>query len=149
MSTREIQWKPTASAAKKVLNPLPIPTICPHCGSPVSVVNNKEIYGRQYGKWPFAYKCASKECDSYVGIHPKTDIPLGSLANKATRAARKQAKAVFAPKWEGGEMSKDEAYAWLASKLGIADVHHCHVGWFDIETCNRVVDICIQERKAA
>lgn len=140
--SRQIAWKLSAAQAKKVLNPLPVPTECPYCKGKVSVVDNKTIYGRQYGKWPFAYKCETAECDSYVGIHPKTDIPLGTMANKATRSARKMAKAVFAPKWESGDMTKDEAYAWLAGELGIADINHCHVGWFDIAMCNKVVDVC-------
>lgn len=141
---RDIAFKPSASQAKKVKNPLPIPTDCQYCQGKGTVirVDNKTIYGRQYGKWPFAYMCSTPKCDSYVGIHPRTDIPLGTLADKATRAARKKAKAVFAPKWEEGEMTQDEAYAWMARELGIADVNHCHVGWFDIETCNRVFEIC-------
>lgn len=140
---RVIQFKPSAKQALLVKNPLPIPAECPYFKGEVTLVDNKTIYGRQFGKWPFAYMCSTPGCDSYVGIHPKTDIPLGTIANKATRAARKQAKAMFAPLWEVGTMTKDEAYAWLAEQLGIADVNHCHVGWFDIETCNRVVKICL------
>lgn len=141
---REIQFKPSAKQAKLVTNPLPIPTVCPNCQGTVGRVDNKVIYGRQYGKWPFAYMCQTPGCDSYVGIHPKTDIPLGTLANKATRNARKRAKAVFAPLWEDEVMSKDDAYAWLAKELGIEDVNHCHVGWFDIATCNQVVQVCLR-----
>lgn len=145
---RETAWKPSARAAKRVKNPLPIPTECPHCKSPVAQVNNSVIYGREYGEWPFAYMCTNKECDSYVGMHPKTDIPLGTLANKATRVARKKAKAVFMPMWELGGMTRDEAYAWLAKQLGIEPVEHCHIGWFDIATCERVFEICTQHQKA-
>jgi hypothetical protein len=139
---RQIAWKPSANQAKKVSNPLPVPTECPNCKGTVSLVDNKTIYGRQYGSWPFAYMCGTPGCDSYVGIHPRTDIPLGTLANKATRSARKMAKAVFAPKWESGDMTKDQAYAWLAGELGIAEINHCHIGWFDVDTCNRVVEVC-------
>lgn len=145
---RSIQFKPSAKQAKLVKNPLPVPTVCPYCQGTVGRVDNSVIYGRQYGKWPFAYMCQTPGCDSYVGIHPKTDIPLGTMADKATRNARKRAKAVFSPMWEDQGMTKDEAYAWLAKELGIEDVNHCHVGWFDIATCNRVVEVCLRRTVA-
>lgn len=138
--------KVSRAAVKRVLNPLPAPTICPNCGNDVELVNNTVIYKREFGTWPFAYRCVSVACDSYVGVHPKTDIPLGTLASKLTRAARKQAKAAFAPLWEQDGLEKGSAYAWLAEKMGIKDVNHCHVGWFNIEQCNRVIQICNQQR---
>lgn len=137
----ERAFKVVKAQLARVKNPLPIPTICPHCQSEVARVNNKEIYGRQFGEWPFAYKCVSAECDSYVGIHPKTDIPIGTLATKPMRAARKAAKAAFAPLWEKQGMDKDAAYAWLAEKMGIP-FEQTHVGWFGVEQCNRVIEIC-------
>src|SRR5690606_15428334 len=69
------------------------PTECPHCSGTVALVNNAEISGRSYGDWPYAYWC--EDCDAYVGLHPKTDLPLGTLATPAMREARKQAKSVF------------------------------------------------------
>lgn len=136
------KFKVYKAAVARVLNPLPVPTICPHCGNKVELVSNSKIYRREYGEWPFAYKCISAPCDSYVGIHPKTDIPLGTLANKPMRDARKAAKAAFSPLWEKQGMERSAAYAWLAEKMGIADINHCHVGWFDIEQCNKVIEIC-------
>lgn len=130
-------------AVAKVKAPLPIPTICPNCGGAVVLVNNSEIYGREFGQWPFAYLCTNKPaCDSYVGVHPKTDIPIGTMADATVRAARKQAKAVFMPMWEVRGISKDAAYAWLADKLGIADPDMCHIGWMSKDECGRVIDIC-------
>jgi len=131
---------PSRTATARVTNPLPMPTICPHCGGPVRLMENSEIYGRHYGEWPFAYGC--KPCDAYVGLHPFTAIPLGTLATRAMRDARQQAKAAFNPLWTQGDMSRTEAYAWLASALGITDVEQCHIGWFDIEQCQRVVEVC-------
>jgi hypothetical protein len=72
-------------------------------------------------------------------MHPFTAIPLGTLANAATREARKKAKAAFNPLWQGKRMSRTEAYQWLASALGIANVEECHIGWFDVAMCERVV----------
>jgi uncharacterized protein DUF3268 len=139
-------WNPSRKAIKRVTNPLPAPTVCPRCKSSVEIVNNDVIYGRSYGEWPWAYKCANEACDCYVGMHPFTDIPLGTLADMATRDARKEAKAAFNPIWERGGMTRSEAYAWLADKLCIANVGECHIGWFDVETCNRVIDVCSKKK---
>lgn len=133
---------------KKVRNRLPIPTICPNCGAAVVLVNNSVIYGQELGKWPFAYRCITKKCDSYVGIHPKTDIPLGMLANRATRAARRAAKEAFMPMWEQQGIKKTAAYRWLGEKMGIANVDHVHIGWFSIEQCKRVIEICKANSRA-
>lgn len=132
-------WNPSRRATARVRNALPVPTVCPNCGGDVELVSNAMIYGREYGEWPWAYRCEDDACDSYVGLHPFTGIPLGTLANAATRAARKQAKAAFNPLWEDKRMSRSEAYAWLAKSLGIETVESCHIGWFDVETCKRVV----------
>jgi hypothetical protein len=142
-------FKVSAAQVKKVTNPLPVPTICPHCGSAVERVSNSVIYRKEYGPWPFAYRCVKDECDSYVGLHPKTDIPLGTLANKTMRAARKQAKAMLSPMWEVDGMEKTAVYAWLAGKMGIKDVNHCHIGWFDAQQCAQVVQICIDNKRNA
>jgi hypothetical protein len=142
-------FKISKAQVKKVLNPLPVPTICPNCGGAVERVSNSVIYRKEYGTWPFAYRCVVDACDSYVGIHPKTDIPLGTLANKAVRAARKQAKSHLSPMWEVDGMDKNAVYAWLAREMGITDVNHCHIGWFDEKQCARVVEICLNNKRNA
>lgn len=135
-------------ALDKVLDKLPAPTICPHCGGPVSLVTNDVLYGRPYGDWPYAYACDDvRGCNSYVGLHTGTDIPLGTLANTETRAARIRAKAAFNPLWEpldgfrSDKHKRTAAYAWLAMQLGIP-ASACHIAWFDKATCDRVVAIC-------
>lgn len=140
---------PSRSATASVTNPLPAPTACPYCKSAVQLVENDVIYGRHYGRhygeWPWAYRCAP--CDAYVGLHPFTNIPLGTLATAPVRDARKQAKAHFNPLWQNGEMSRSEAYAWLAKALRIANVNECHIGWFDIDRCADVVKAVKAYRK--
>lgn len=130
-------WDPSRRAVARVKNPLPVPEKCPHCGSRVWIGPNSRIYGRPYGDWPWALMCTG--CDSYVGLHPFTGIPLGTLATPEIRRARKAAKEVFNPLWQRGAMTRDQAYAWLASALGIADVEQCHIGWFDVAQCAAVV----------
>lgn len=126
-------------ALKRIADPAPIPTSC-KCGGCVELVENSEIYnGRTYGDWPYAYLC--RDCDSYVGTHPSTDIPLGTLADKKTRDARNVCKKVFEPIWRNGEMSRSKAYAWLAERMGI-EVSACHFGLFDVDQCYQAAKIC-------
>ena len=141
---REITpWNPSRRATARVKNPLPVPDRCPHCGGPCVIVNNCEIYGREFGEWPWAVLCTG--CRAYVGLHPFTGIPLGTLATPAIRKARSAAKDAFQPLWQSGRMSRSDAYAWLAGALGIAKVEECHIGWFDVEQCQAVVR-AVQQR---
>ncbi len=140
MTAPKTPWNPSRRASARVKDPLPAPLVHDACGSAVEIVGNEKLYGRPYGKWPWAYRCTG--CGAYVGMHPFTDIPLGTLADSPTREARKRAKAAFNPIWQGGSMTRNEAYAWLAGQLGIAKVGECHIGWFDVATCDRVVEVC-------
>lgn len=132
-------------AEARVSNPLPVPTICPYCSGPVSLVNNAQIYGKSYGSWPWAYRCQDRECNSHIGLHPYTAIPLGTIANAELRAARMAVKIVFNPIWQshGGayRSARSKAYVWLAAQMNIS-VARCHIGWFDLHMCNRAVQVC-------
>ena len=139
-------WNPSRKAIARVRNPLPVPDTCHLCGECCGIVNNSEIYGREYGEWPWAVLCAG--CGAYVGLHPFTGIPLGTLANAEMRDARKRAKALFNPLWQSGEMTRTEAYHWLAHAMGIPDVEECHIGWFNVEECNKVVSVVLARRTA-
>lgn len=136
-------WNPSKKATKRVKNPLPAPAECNCCndwetGKPLSdcieIVEHKEIYGRNYGDWPWCYRC--ENCGSYVGMHPFTAIPLGTLADGPTRQARKESKAPFESLHKSGRISRSRAYEMLAEKMGIPK-EECHFGWFDAEQCLR------------
>lgn len=142
INSKRTPLNPSRKAIARVTNPLPVPTVCPNCGDPVTLESNAVIYGREYGKWPWAYVCSDREdCDSYVGLHPFTNIPLGTLADWTDREARKEAKSHFNPIWESGRMTRAEAYEWLSAQLGIPN-NQCHIGWFDADSCARVIDAC-------
>lgn len=126
-------------ALKRVKDPLPAPTDCRYCGMDVELVSNAEIYGREYGDWPYAYLCRC--CDAYVGVHPHTDIPLGVLADRFLRSARKAHKRYFLDLQRRANWSRKEAYTFLAGELGIP-VSSCHWGWFEIEDCEKAGAIC-------
>jgi hypothetical protein len=130
-------WNPSRRAIKRVLNPLPAPTACPYCSAPVAIKNNDLIYGKSYGDWPWLFLCKNDECRAYVGMHPFTNIPLGTMADAKTREARKLTKELFIKRWGcPGQMDRSGAYEWLAVKLNIP-LAACHFGWFDIEMCRK------------
>lgn len=148
----DVEWYPlpyiSRRALKRVKNPLPPLVTCPTCGpnAPVFLVNNEEIYGREYGDWPYAYLC--ENCDSYVGLHPGTDLPLGTMADKETREARKRNKLAFFRMKDELGISRSEAYKRLAEGLSIP-VSECHWSWFDAERCKQAGAVCREIIKQA
>lgn len=129
-------------ALLRVKDPIAIPTACRYCDSSVELVENSAIYnGRTFGDWPYAYLCDC--CGAYVGLHPDTDLPLGTLADKRTRDARNATKKTFEAIWRDRHMSRTQAYAWLAGKLGIS-VAECHFGLFEPDQC-RAAEAFAQE----
>lgn len=133
-------WNPSRKATARVRDPLPAPTHCPFCGADVGIVHHDDLYGRAYSDWPWVYRCTDSECDSHVGMHPFTNIPLGTLANAKTRAARKACKPAFERLWLGrdAKMNRADAYAALAKELGIPR-RGCHFAWFDADMCEAAV----------
>lgn len=144
MSEEKTPWNPSKKAIARVKNPLPAPTICPHCKSRVNIEPNSNIYGgKSYGEWPWAFVCEDDECDSYVGLHPYTNIPLGTIANKSMREARKRVKAKFHFYMNEKGLSRTDAYAKLADSM-LIDVNECHFGWFDEDQCQEA-DQCLDD----
>ena len=125
---------------------LPEPKTCPYCNSPVKYTSHAEIYnGRTFSDWPFIYLCTNKPCGASVGVHEGTNHPLGTLADQATKNARKAAHAAFDPIWKlarDKSKARAEAYQWLADQLDI-EKWRCHISWFDISYCNKVVKLCL------
>lgn len=124
--------------------------MCQYCDKPAQLVTGKAIYPHRpdlYGKR--FWQCA--KCKSYVGCHPPArangkggrgdgTLPLGRLANAELRQAKQEAHEAFDPLWKDGEMTRREAYAWLADQLGLQG-GSCHIGEFDVARCKAVVDI--------
>lgn len=133
-------------ALARVRDRIEPPKACHCCAGMVRLVSNAEIYGREYGPWPFAYRCS--QCGAYVGLHPDTDLPLGIMATKATIQARKVAKADFlalvSERYAGKQSA---AYAWLARALAISP-SICHFGMFTEQQAGRAGEICRLAREA-
>jgi hypothetical protein len=139
-------WNPSSKAIARVKDVLPIPTRCHLCtGEEIEIVGHKEIYnGREYGEWPWCYRC--KSCKAYVGMHPFTNLPLGTLADEALRQARKYGKEPFELLHKSGKMTRDQAYAELAAALDIPQ-NECHFGWFDEPMCWEAMEWAIEKQK--
>ncbi|WP_405424112.1 zinc-finger-containing protein [Pantoea stewartii] len=130
---------PCRKATARVKNPLPVPDSCQFCKAQVRIATHQEVYGKDFSDWPYLYLCGN--CGAYVGMHPLTNIPLGTLADRATREARKKCKKPFEIIWRSGLMSRTEAYHWLAREMDI-NVSACHFGWFDIGQCEEAYRAC-------
>lgn len=126
-------------ALKRVREALAPPRACRYCGGGVDLVRHAEVYGRDYGDWPYLYICMA--CDAYVGLHPHTDLPLGTLADQPLRESRKRNKDVFEAYWRRAGMSRKEAYEWLAEQLAI-DKGEAHWACFEVDACERAGAIC-------
>lgn len=120
---------------------------CPYCMRDAELVTGKEIYPHRSDLHSKKFWLC-RPCDAYVGCHSynkrhgyKGNEPLGRLANRELRIAKMAAHAAFDPIWKNGKLSRDEAYAWLATQLNIS-LKHCHIGMFDEATCRRVVATC-------
>ena len=110
---------------------------CQYCNDDAQWVENKEIYGRNYGKSYMVWLC--KKCDAYVGCHNNTKKPLGMLANKELREARKQAKNLFISKkleddWKNKQL-RAKGYDWLKTIFN----KEFHFGESTINECKLVI----------
>jgi hypothetical protein len=63
---------------------------------------------------------------------------LGRLANAELRAAKQSVHYALDPLWKSGEMKRSAAYAMLAEALQLAP-QNCHIGMFDVQTCEAAV----------
>lgn len=117
--------------------------VCPRCGVPARPARGRDLSGvpDTHGDRLF-YVCPS--CDARVGCH-RDGRPLGTLAGPRLRAARRSAHAAFDPLWQSGRLTRAEAYAWLAARLGLP-LERTHIGEFDEDLCFRVVTACTTYR---
>ena len=76
-----------------------------------------------------------------MGCHEGTRRPLGRLANAELRAAKMAAHDAFDPLWRASGVRRNAAYRWLATAIGV-ELSKCHIGMFDVATCQRVVSAC-------
>jgi hypothetical protein len=112
-----------------------IAVICPYCGEKADLVDSKEVYGKSYG---LIWLC--RPCDAYVGTHRNSadHMPLGNLANKELREARKEAHKVFDRLWKQEGATRNQAYSVLAALLNIPK-KKAHIGMFSLHQCQKLM----------
>lgn len=109
--------------------------LCPVDNKPAPWVENKEKYGRNFGKSYMAYYC--KEHDTYVGCHNNTRRPLGTMADGELRKLRMAVHAKIDPLWKSGEHRRSDVYQYLSSKLG----YQFHTGESTKEVCRQILEM--------
>jgi hypothetical protein len=109
--------------------------ICPYCNNEAPWVENKEMYGRNYGKSYMCYYC--KPCEAYVGCHNNTRRPLGTMANRELRQWRRQVHDAIDPLWKSKSISRGYMYHLISEALG----YQYHTGESDIETCKKILSL--------
>lgn len=113
-----------------------IPTICDYCGGKVIRCPSQVLYGKRgVGE---IYLCTN--CNAAVGVD-KDGRPKGRLANATLRTTRIAAHAEFDRLWKSGEMTRSEAYAWMAQQMHLP-LHAAHIGNFNMEQCATLMELC-------
>ena len=96
---------------------------CNYCGQKAEWVENKEIYGRNYGSSYMIWLC--RDCNAYIGCHKNSQVPKGkTLAKKDLREARMKAHAIIDPLWQSGKYKRRTVYLRLKEAFG----EEVHVG---------------------
>ena len=108
---------------------------CSYCNQMSKLIDSKEIYGTSYG---MVYYC--EPCNASVGVHKGTLRPLGTLANKPLRDARRKAHGLFDRLWKGKKRSRKQAYEWLQGKMGLSE-YDCHIGRMDLQQCEELIKL--------
>lgn len=122
--------------------------ICPYCGGDSVLVTGDVVYpnrpdlaGKRF------WLCAGDQ--AWVGVHGKTERPLGTLADAALRKHRQEVHAVFDVIWQA-KMVRDgntewsargRGYKWLAEAMQIPP-SECHSALFSHDQCALAIAIC-------
>lgn len=114
---------------------------CQYCGAPAKKVPDSVVHGDK-ARGVSLYVCTKyPKCNSYVGVHANSGVPLGSLANPRLRYKRRLAHQVFDTLWQSGYMDRDAAYNWMRDVLGLS-VGQAHIGRLSEKRCDALIAEC-------
>ncbi len=115
---------------------------CPYCGAKATLRPARAVYGDAAKTDGYLYVCDRyPECDSYVGAHKTTKLPMGTLANGNLRHKRIEAHKAFDWMWKSGLMKKWQAYKWMQGKLALTD-EQAHIAKFSEYMCDQLIAEC-------
>ena len=112
---------------------------CPFCDKPAEWVSNDAVYGRKFGTSYMIWLC--RPCHAYVGCHNNTKTPLGTMADAATREARREAHKCIDPIWKSEQLKRKEVYRILRKHYG----HEVHVGEMSVDQCRELIEDVSQD----
>ena len=127
-----------------------IPTICRYCGGVIRLVPARRIYGASTDRLGLSneniYLC--QNCNARVGCHKGTNRPLGNVANEVLRLKRMETHQIFDTFWQRQRMSRTAAYKWLSKEMKLPKAK-AHIGGFEMDQCQQVIDLCRQTEAMA
>ena len=120
--------------------------VCGYCNQPAVLTTGVVLYPSK-PKLSALRFWHCEPCGAWVGCHPAAQrggigdgtVPLGSLANAELRRWRTTAHQLFDELWQSKEMSRAEAYTWMAQTLRLRP-GQCHIGCFDVALCKAIVE---------
>lgn len=93
-------------------------------------------------KYGYFYGCETyPSCEISVGAHQATGEPLGTPADKETKAARIKAHNAFDQLWMGGPINwkRTDCYSWMQRTMGLPE-DQAHIGRFTKEQCQKLYE---------
>jgi len=112
---------------------------CPECGAGMTLRSTSK-FKHANGDDRLFYGCSRwPACKGTHGAHP-SGAPLGTPATGDTKKARITAHAAFDRLWKplGARLTRDEAYLWMQSKMGLRS-DEAHIGGFNAEQCAQLI----------
>ena len=85
-------------------------TQCRLTGGPEVYPHRKDLADKRF------WRC--RECRNYIGCHPGTERPLGSIPTPALRTVRMRIHGVIDPLWKSKRASRGKIYAEMSALLG-------------------------------
>jgi ssDNA-binding Zn-finger/Zn-ribbon topoisomerase 1 len=114
--------------------------ICPECGA-MMILRETRKFTHKDGSPRKFYGCSRwPNCKGIHGAHPNGE-PLGIPADKETKQWRMKAHDAFDGLWKKGNMTRNEAYDYLAGRMALS-ADDCHIGRFDKNQCMEAIKIC-------
>ena len=124
--------------------------MCRYCGGPIRLVPAERVFGASTERLgqtnEMLYQC--QNCNARVGCHKGTTRPLGDVANETLRLKRMETHRVFDKMWRQRRWSRTQAYKWLAKEMELS-AKEAHIGGFEMDECQFVIELCQRNREVA